>query len=351
MQEEVLSHRALIFIFGQVYWKCGRSYFNEKLNWRDRTSLLDQNYAKGSVYNWVFQGGDLADFEDFATILGYYASRQLSFEGDALRAAQGMLRKYSRLSGLHCFEGLSPPLKCSVLFRKNRTPYSRSFGRRPGFPSYSWAGWKSSPLYPDHFSHATRGLQQIEDNSGHVTGPKLKSWIEWHCKFKDGQTYQFSRTGRLRKAPPPRLENTKKNAPRQLQDLPIAVTDVDFVMIHATSYPLLFFWTVVVTFRMEPKTSINPDERIEYPPNLIDFDVIDRSGRKIGEDVSMDMAAPWEAQVRQFAIILSSDTEVWALLLKWEDDVAERRGIVILPKDALDRCLDPGARWKAIALG
>ena len=68
----------------------------------------------------------------------------------------------------------------------------------------------------------------------------------------------------------------------------------------------------------------------------------------------MDMEIPSplvEMQAAKFAILASSESGYWALLLKQENGVAERRGVVRLNKDVLKKCLDPGPRWEAVTLG
>lgn len=82
-------------------------------------------------------------------------------------------------------------------------PYSRAFGRRFGFPSYSWTGWKFNARYPDAVEHTN--YIPVIGNPDRVLAriPKeriLCSWIIWHCIFQDGQTFRLSESGRLFKA-------------------------------------------------------------------------------------------------------------------------------------------------------
>lgn len=180
VQEEFLSRRVLIFIAGQVYWKCQNSYIDERLNGQNRDSIFYQTNSVGSLYFAILKF-ELVKFFELSIIPAYYMSKQLSFESDVLRAAQGILRKFSALSGLHCFEGLPPPLDQPLLFATCKRPLPRVFGRRRGFPRYLWTGWKSTPYYG------------IADGT-------LQRWVIWFCKLKDGQTYRLSETGRLRKS-------------------------------------------------------------------------------------------------------------------------------------------------------
>jgi hypothetical protein len=99
MQEEIISPRILVFIDGQVYYRCAKSYYSEALNWPGKP-LHDQVNCIGSMYHTIFARDDNTDFQDFSTMLMYYKLRKLSYQSDILRAAQGMLRKYSILTGL-----------------------------------------------------------------------------------------------------------------------------------------------------------------------------------------------------------------------------------------------------------
>ena len=82
MQEELLSRRVLIFIAGQVYWKCKWSYIDEKLNWGDQDSIVEKDTSIGSLY-YALLNFEPAGFLEFSTMLEYYMSKQLSFQ-DAL---------------------------------------------------------------------------------------------------------------------------------------------------------------------------------------------------------------------------------------------------------------------------
>jgi hypothetical protein len=61
--------------------------------------------------------------------------------------------------------------------------------------------------------------------------------------------------------------------------------------------------------------------------------------------------ATGEMRFGKFAILASSARGYWALLLEWEKGVAERRGIILLKKDVIQKCLEPGPKWEAIVLG
>jgi hypothetical protein len=265
-------------------------------------------------------------------------NRQLSFEADVLRPAQGMLRKFSIGSGLQCFQGLPPPLGRSMLFAKGIMPYSREFGRRRGFPSYSWTGWKSNPRY-----HGAVVYRETWDPKGPNSG--LHSWVIWHCVCQDGQIYRLNDIGRLDTVPEPNGEDARKNVIQVLREIPLSSNNINLKTIQPTAYPLLFFWTVVIRLDLgyQTKDPTYPKVGIEYDGMSGDY----------GDGVAiMDMTeATGEMRFGKFAILASSARGYRALLLEWKKGVAKRRSIILLKKDVLEKCLEPGPRWEAIVLG
>jgi hypothetical protein len=343
MQEEIISPRLLVFVDGQVYFRCGNSHYSEALNWPGKP-LHDLLNSVGSLYYTIFSMSE-ASFQSFSTILMYYMLRKLSYETDILRAAQGMLRKFSVLSGLHCFEGLPPPLERSLLFEMSSyftNPELNNFGRREGFPSYSWTGWKSPSVY-SHFLEVSDICNDnaVDDNS--QTNSVLRSWIIWHCKLEDGNLYRISNTGRLHKSLLPELEDSKRNARRKFQGIQVAASDIEFGIISDSSYPFLLFWTICINLGLTRESRAKG-----FVSGIVNYHAMDRCGKSCGT-VKMDTIVPEMAEGK-FVLLAATDDNFWALMLVWKDGVAERRGIVQLSKSVLDRCLPPGPRWKAITL-
>lgn len=154
MQEEVLSNRILIFVNGQVYFRCALADYNEEQNWRGR-DLVDSSqggWQRASLYGEIFSK-EKADFEDLRLMIMDYTTRDMTFSRDVLRASQGMLRKYSILTGVHCFEGMPSPFEQSFQFQVNdEGPSKAKFGRREWPPSYSWTGWQHAVCWRENFA-------------------------------------------------------------------------------------------------------------------------------------------------------------------------------------------------------
>jgi hypothetical protein len=358
MQEEILSHRALIFIDGQVYWKCKYSYINERFNWRSPRRVLKEDQSTGLLDLYMEDPTDYKEhlFSTFNITLGYYTSRQLSDDRDALKAIQGILRKFSMISGLHFFQGLPPPLARSMLFSKSTMPFSRAFGRRSDFPSYSWTGWKFNPRYLCSIEYADYITVQSKPDPIAQLDPEksyLCGWIIWYCRFENGQTFRLSETGRLYKASPPKWEDRLKiptSPVKELMDIPVSEENNKFYNTRTISYPLLLFWTVVINTDLRPNLQVSKYRKVtlDYKPKDRRYHIFCRGS------VLMDIEIPLtlvEMSVAKFAILASDESGYWALLLKQKNGIAERQGVVLLNKDIWKNCLEPGPRWEAITLG
>jgi hypothetical protein len=246
---------------------------------------------------------------------------------------------------LHCFEGLPSPLDRSLLFRNSSTSSDSVLGRREGFPSYSWTGWKSECVY-DHDLETIRPIPNdkfVEDNPAE-SDSALRGWIIWHCRLEDGNLFRITETGRLRQSLLLKPEDSKCKARRRFQEISVSVNDIEFEIPLASSYPLLLFWTICISLQLKRKS-----QRRRQPIGLVDYQAMDKYGKHCGV-VEMDTAVP-EMRESKFALLAADHDGFWALLLMWKDGVAERRGVAQLSKHIIDRCLPPGPRWKAIVLG
>jgi hypothetical protein len=225
-------------------------------------------------------------------------------------------------------------------------PISQSFDRREGFPSYSWTGWKYAACYDGRIEKADNLYSDdLADENKSGLQSNLRSWITWHCLLEDGKRFRIDNIGRLRKSPFPKAEDSLRKARRAFQKIAVSVSDVDFTGIRAKSYPILMFWTICVNLRLRYRPNFR---EVENRIQTLSFNVIDRLGATCG---SVTGEFTLKGSEQKFAIVASDETHFWALLLVWEDDIAERRGVARLPMEILETCLPPGPRWKAIVLG
>lgn len=345
MQEEILSRRLLVFINGQVYYQCANDEFSEAQNWPGQSRPSSGLHV--SLYSTLLLFPH-SIFGQFSTMLTYYTSRTLGFQDDVLRACQGMLQKHAMLSGVRSFEGLPAPLDRSLAFELLGYPRKEHVARRQRFPSYSWTGWTSAVRYDDRLEDPEN---VSKDNTGNKNEPVLRGWIIWHCALEDGKIYRIDNTGRLRKKLFLGVEEARSNSRPVFQRITVSSSDINFGAIRAKTYPLLMFWTICVNLCLEirPRSDeITDNTDLRIVENRHAFDVIDRYGTKCG---TADMASTIsEATEGKFALLAMYEGYFWAIVLGWEDDIAERRGVARLSTEAIEACLDPGPRWRAIVL-
>ncbi|KAF2095083.1 HET-domain-containing protein [Rhizodiscina lignyota] len=351
MQEEILSNRHLIFVNNQVFFQCQFGLFSEAMNARGQELVNFEHPA--SIYAGVLRDPDDASFTDFSVSMMLYGQRNLTYQSDTLRAAQGMLRRYSRLSGATLFEGLPLPLDRSILFFRDPRTAKHTGRRRRGFPSYSWTGWDYAPLWDSSLEYRTVVRDSDTDND---KGPKypLHAWISWHCRLEDGtisnaESNKISPTIRRATA-----EEALSKCNQGFQDIPISINDFDFNSIGATHlpYPVLCFWTVCINLRLTNIQQHDDEgEAGENPRRRYNLEVVNETGQRHGV-IDMDSTGDDESQQGKFALIAAVDDGFWALLLKFDDNgMAERRGVVKLSKDVLEHSLPPGPRWREVILG
>jgi hypothetical protein len=284
------------------------------------------------------------DFGEFSVLIYNYTLRQLTLERDILNVAQAMLRKFSTLSGVHCFEGLPPPFERFLSFRRTPDREANALGRRKGFPSYSWTGWKSGFAYGQFLLETNRKSRYVEADhlSVQFDQCRLRCWIIWYCKFKDGSIYRIDDRGGLTKSLPPKLKDTQPGIRYHFQQISVAGSDLNFGINPVADYPPFLFWTICINLRI--------GERAE-PGVYNNYNVVGGGGKSCGR-ITMDVGIiVLETSTVEFAIIAVYWDGFYALPLNWENGVAERQGTAKLNRWAFLHSLAPGPRWKPIVLG
>ncbi|KAK0110239.1 hypothetical protein ONS96_001861 [Cadophora gregata f. sp. sojae] len=173
-QEALLSKRRLIFTEKQVYFECEKSTFMETLTEPEdsMSTFPDESLEPKALYDHIgvrvhvrhrlFPSDFLGQIEESPWLIQHriaeYTTRSLTYESDTLSAFLGVLRQVaapgctvSHIWGVpvlwsspewSSMEGFATGL-CWVGF----FPTTQFLERRPGFPSWSWAGWRM-PISP-----------------------------------------------------------------------------------------------------------------------------------------------------------------------------------------------------------
>jgi hypothetical protein len=356
MQEEVLSRRVFYFINDQLYYRCEVDAYSEAMN-APGLPVVDFNYG-ASLFSSLLKGS--VDFGDVATLLMYYGSRKLSFESDTLRAALGMLQRYSKLSGKLLLEGLTAPLDQSLLFLRylGATQDVAVKPRRENFPSYSWTGWRQVIHWDISVENASI-QQHVEFDWANVetklSGAHLRAWIVWYT-IENRNYIRIDMLGNKKVSRRPVASNSISCAPSELQTYPQIDSEADPRLIAIRkAFPVLLFWAVCINLTIRRTSEIvNDDQRRWIGVNgqrEYNYETFDQLGKLCGE-VTLDTRQFEGSLVGKFALISRDGNKYWALLLSWDEDgLAERWGIGQLNSECLAASLEPGPRWKEIILG
>jgi len=295
-------------------------------------------------------------FVQFTSAVELYTRRELTNPNDILNAFESMqLVLEMRINDRIYYGFLETMMDPSVLWES-----TKRLLRRPGFPSWSWAGW----------------IGQIQ---WRYTEP-VQSWIEWHADQSTG-VYPFPKQANERIPPP---------IP------PPAYPGLLSCHNLGSRLPLLHFRTVAAQFNLiEPslihKSIISPlRKRLTGPsalstvrpapadPGLIRAGIADRNGVWCG---TIDLDVSWMPRVETpldflFMSRVSQFTEgemiIWegtlpdaivkvmekqdygvynVLLVSQKDGIYYREGLGRILTEALHRAVGLGPEWRDIVLG
>ena len=344
MQEELCSHRLLIFINNEVYYRCHEGTFYER-----NFGIADHSDFLGySLMPAIYQGSDY--FASFTDLMMYYTRRDLTYPSDILRASLGMLRKLSNRAKIEFIEGLPAPLDRSLLFIR-RTPLHKLRARREGFPSYSWTGWTYIPVWKEDMS-----LREARIFGNGLTRRDVarETWIAWYCISPHGNLYAIGSHGIQKPSTCREYEASREISGNELQMLPLSPEHIQMNDHNppTATFTLLRFWTISVFLTISLVQSSDNSEGLhhyatfgidEFPCGALEVDF---------DDLRKDTAQEF-ALICEYEDVWKSGVEVgyWAMLLKRIGPLVERRGILKLPKEALDKTLPPGPSWTSYILG
>ncbi|KAI0409843.1 heterokaryon incompatibility protein-domain-containing protein [Xylaria palmicola] len=189
-QEYFFSQRRLLFIDGQIVYRCN------KIRWRE--DIAQENLAKGIPHFQVDGAGSRTDWDPPAVrppnAPGYnwsryhlnkyvetYLDRDLTFDRDILFAFAGIINEAENRQLPMCWGLTKKHVAMDLLWMP-----CKWLARRPGFPSWSWAGWKGpiiSYIDSSYGLPAEEGWQQ------------RKSWVDFYIFSKDAGQFQLLSTG------------------------------------------------------------------------------------------------------------------------------------------------------------
>jgi hypothetical protein len=161
LQEGLLTPRCLYISDHQIYYDCAATQCCESL---DETKSWGHNLSVASTpageqfLPWMERqmgsGGlrirldePAKRLEQMGFNLNLYSLRTMTFDTDALRAFEGILQKFNNMYPQGYFWGSAvEDFDWGLLWRSKVPPK-----RRPGFPSWSYTGWKGPKYYGQPF--------------------------------------------------------------------------------------------------------------------------------------------------------------------------------------------------------
>jgi hypothetical protein len=313
-----------------------------------------------------------------------YNTRNLTDQNDALNAMTGMIKRMAFNVNSTSFEGmLVSYFDLCLLFWHPPSPATE---RRPGFPSWSWVGWKGgAPRWPMGFSgqDARRWLtsethifwyQRCPQNNElkFIINPAdyVKRYDQSNAESKHSLQTEAQPSGEHSGAEEDRIgriaeckaekqgESSQKSTevPGQL-NLPTLPT-LKISPVHVgRKYAALQFWTWTV---MIPHIKESTGTRY---CGIMDTDDQVQGGAYLDDgEYCLDTGKPHEAVILSKAEscpLLQPSWKgsppadrpfFWVLIIEWQGEVAERKGVGYIYQSHIDRLLPPGRVWKEIVL-
>ncbi|KAF9561790.1 HET-domain-containing protein [Agrocybe pediades] len=383
MQELHLSYRTLIFTDDMAYFCCRQNTWAEDTAYDRFPKVVNEIIGPNTGWGLPF----LSDNEPnplckWSDELGSYALRKLKNPTDTIDAFRGLLNRLAVQSKSGLLHGLlTVSFDIGLMFSDiSSMPVPRAsglptYGRRPGFATWSWAGW-------------TGGKYTYAESCNDPDGPNLflqhNTYITWYFRSPEAPQLKLvwdglnaeREHGELERRligyrPIPRdpygrgLHPELKNLQTKPDESDRERLNLIYRELRQRKYPLLQFFAHVVQVGklVEPE----PDLPRESRPQV--HKVIGTDGERCGS-ISVDDRSLLHGVKGPYDLILLSKvqhyndfiwrSEVqtkkemwWVMLIVWvgvEKIVAERRGIGCLYFDDIN-CLVGGRKvWKEIVL-
>ncbi|KAI8691935.1 HET domain-containing protein [Fusarium sp. Ph1] len=180
LQELVLPRRTLIFVNNQVYFRCTQA------NWCEETAADLQEKWLDPDDDCILRvaspgAGNLAAWDVYQKLCEDYSDRTPEHDGDALRALSGILRQLGGELTSWYADGLPANyLNSALLFLS----MDGTLRRRPGFASYSWAGWSGPIAWAPETRQGPEHNSQAAERLFHWI--QKRTFIQWHVWTRKG---------------------------------------------------------------------------------------------------------------------------------------------------------------------
>ncbi|KAK0616605.1 heterokaryon incompatibility protein-domain-containing protein, partial [Immersiella caudata] len=343
-QEHLLCRKVLYFVADRVFFRCRRSEWSEICDDKPdlpiptyqilESAMHSQQPRKRMQLSWPLS--------DYASILPEYTKRALTADNDALRALAGIMRRVSDKLQCPMLGGLpTRALDQFLLF------FGKNLRRRPGFPSYSWAGW--------------HGEVRIEMEPEYNLDKWLASghWIVWYQRDVNGtETAVWGGDDKLAGFDHRPPFSSEAVVLPSAERIPKSGRWGNFI--NPRPYPVLRFWSASVWFKLHDMDALAGTGQLQ-----------NNKGHACGsvaldgaEDTTLfDSGDPVELVLLSEANYIKPRIRdvsfgFWAargfyhvMIVEWKDGIAERRGLGTVQRNEIGNGFPPGPVWKEFTLG
>jgi len=356
-QELLLSHRCLIFLDSQVFFRCSKSVWSEDTLFDDFPQELNAHLGETQDIHPFTEMSSTQTFASYVRILLRFSGRDITDDNDVLDAMAGITRRVASKLGSGILEGLlTSYFDASILFYHSCT---RPVRRRPAFPSWSWAGWSG---YTHGWIPEEDTLSMAEWNHGHTfitwykqapeTAEVSRVWDNNNPENPDKLELEGLELGAESPHPTARQQILQVVSTERSATAPMNVPKNNYPVY---GYHLLRFRTYLVRCpRLEPSSESGCAT------------IFDRDDTVCGA-LFVDDQAYVQQQDGPFDLILLSTGEkscvgkgrlpvearrpfFWAMLISRGAHVSERKALGFIFQDRIDSLLPPGKVWTEIVL-
>ncbi|PPQ95893.1 hypothetical protein CVT26_015579 [Gymnopilus dilepis] len=356
-QEQQFTKRSLLFIGGQVVYRCMRTE-----QWREDLVVEHRDSKYGTIAR---QDGANDDIRQYEKLIETYSTMSLTKESDIYHAFAGMIGYLKAELRANLCHGIPDAYFDWFLLWTSPAPQKR----REGTPSWSWAGWHGEShfgigqWYSDSITRIRRALRQ-------------RTWIVWyqrkahnieHCelvwapkKHRSSTTPRNFYGSHLQQRFPFECDRTTPAA----RTLVGAAMYFDDTHNPSPGSGILQFWTVAMKFRLQDMVDSGTGGASEAA--FSKAGLFGRDGERIG---AILLNPAWHAAnvpgTHEFILLCEGrdereehgridGEEGWKyrlMLIEWRGSWFERVALSSMAKEILDQGLEGGAVWKEIVLG
>ena len=206
-QEWQLSSRALVFLDNQVFWHCNQAVYSEHLLGRktnNRGHAIDKRYTRiGNLTSnphfkasWKQHDASIEVRRDGRTLVvsseafllykdlvTAYTPRNIGKIHDKLAAFDGIGKVLERCLDSNLLYGLPETLLDPALLWQPKAHVIKVKG--PGFPSWSWAGWKGAIGYIEQHGVSQGAKRELYDDESRPE--RVRPLVRWYKSTAEGR--------------------------------------------------------------------------------------------------------------------------------------------------------------------